>query len=82
MAHIILAEVSASVSELKKNPMGTVAAGEGSAVAILNRNEPAFYCVPAKAYESLLERLEDLELNRIADSRQGQSIVRVNADDL
>jgi antitoxin StbD len=82
MAHIILAEVSASVSELKKNPMGTVAAGEGSAVAILNRNEPAFYCVPAKAYESLLERLEDLELNRIADSRQGQSIVRVNTDDL
>jgi antitoxin StbD len=82
MAHIILAEVSASVSELKKNPMGTVAAGEGSAVAILNRNDPAFYCVPAKAYESLLERLEDLELNRIADSRQGQSIVRVNTDDL
>jgi antitoxin StbD len=82
MAHIILAEVSASVSELKKNPMGTVAAGEGSAVAILNRNEPAFYCVPAKAYESLLERLEDLEINRIADSRQGHSIVRVKADDL
>ena len=33
MAHIILAEVTASVSELKKNPMGTVAAGEGFPVA-------------------------------------------------
>jgi len=31
-------------------------------VAILNRNEPAFYCVPAKAYEAMLERIEDLEL--------------------
>ena len=39
MAHQIFASVSASVSELKKNPMGTVAAGEGFPVAILNRNE-------------------------------------------
>ena len=29
MSHLILAEITASVSELKKNPMGTVAAGEG-----------------------------------------------------
>jgi antitoxin StbD len=50
MPHTILAETTASVSELKKNPMGTVAAGEGFPVAILNRNEPAFYCVPAKAF--------------------------------
>jgi antitoxin StbD len=82
MAHIILAETSASISELKKNPMGTVAAGEGFAVAILNRNEPAFYCVPAKAYEALLERLEDLELNKIADSRIGQPRVKVDINDL
>ncbi|SCW66296.1 hypothetical protein SAMN02927900_03575 [Rhizobium mongolense subsp. loessense] len=29
MPHRILAERTASVSDLKKNPMGTVAAGEG-----------------------------------------------------
>lgn len=82
MPHLILAETSASVSELKKNPMGTVAAGEGMPVAILNRNEPAFYCVPAKAYEALMNRLEDLELNAIADARKGQAIVKVKLDDL
>jgi antitoxin StbD len=82
MPHLILAETSASVSELKKNPMGTVAAGEGMPVAILNRNEPAFYCVPAKAYEALMDRLEDLELNAIADSRKDQPIVKVKFDDL
>lgn len=82
MPHLILAETSASVSELKKNPMGTVAAGEGMPVAILNRNEPAFYCVPAKAYEALMNRLEDLELNAIADARKGQPIVKVKLDDL
>ena len=82
MAHILLAETTASVSELKRNPMGTVAAGEGFPVAILNRNEPAFYCVPAKAYEALLNRLEDLELNAIADARQGQAEIEVSLDDL
>ena len=84
MANIILAETTASVSELKRNPMGTVAAGEGFPVAILNRNEPAFYCIPAKAYEALLERLEDLELNDIADARvaDGKEPVKVSLDDL
>lgn len=82
MAHLILAETTASVSELKKNPMGTVAAGDGSPVVILNRNEPAFYCVPAKAYEALMDRLEDLELNAIADARAGQREIKVSLEDL
>lgn len=82
MANLILTETAASVSELKRNPMGTVAAGEGFAVAILNRNEPAFYCVPAKAYEALMERLEDLELNAIADARQDQTVIKVKLDEL
>ncbi len=82
MAHQILTETTASVSELKKNPMGTVAAGEGMPVAILNRNAPAFYCVPAKAYEALMERLEDLELNAIANARANQKVVKVKLDEL
>jgi antitoxin StbD len=35
--------------------MATVAAGEGMAVAVLNRNEPAFYCVPARGYGVLMD---------------------------
>lgn len=82
MANVILAETTASVSELKKNPMGTVAAGDGFPVAILNRNEPAFYCVPAKAYEALMDRLEDIELNAIADARSGQVEIKVKLSEL
>ncbi|MEI5681129.1 MULTISPECIES: plasmid stabilization protein [unclassified Mesorhizobium] len=80
MPHTILAEVTASVSELKKNPMGTVAAGEGFPVAILNHNEPAFYCVPAKAFEAMMDRIEDFELNAIADARKGEERIRVDLD--
>ena len=82
MAHLILATMTASVSELKKNPMGTVAAGEGAPVAILNHNAPAFYCVPAKAYEALMEKLEDIELNAIADARKGQRVIKVKPGEL
>ncbi|MDP9837983.1 antitoxin StbD [Neorhizobium huautlense] len=82
MVSIVLAEITASVSELKRNPMGTVAAGDGAPVAILNRNEPAFYCIPAKAYEAMMDRLEDLELNAIADSRAGEPVIKVALDEL
>ena len=82
MAHHVYAQVAASVTELKKNPMKTIAAGEGFPVAILNRNEPAFYCVPARAYEALLNRIEDLELNAIADARAGQPFIKVTLDEL
>jgi antitoxin StbD len=82
MAHQILAATIASVSELTKNPMGTVAAGEGFPVAILNGNEPVFFCVPAKADEAMLDRLEDLELNAIADARDVQTASKGTLDEL
>lgn len=82
MPNTILAEVTASISELKRNPMGTVAAGEGFPVAILNHNEPAFYCVPAKAFEAMMERLEDIELNAIADARRDEPRIKVDLDEI
>ncbi|MCO5082473.1 MAG: type II toxin-antitoxin system prevent-host-death family antitoxin [Rhizobiaceae bacterium] len=82
MPHTVLAEVTASVSELKRNPMATVAAGDGFPVVILNRNEPAFYCVPAKAFEAMMDRLEDIELNAVADARSGEKRIRVTLDEL
>nr|WP_236676844.1 type II toxin-antitoxin system Phd/YefM family antitoxin [Piscinibacter lacus] len=84
VAHLILASTTASITELKRNPMATVAAGEGRPVAILNRNEPSFYCVPAAAYEALLERLENMELNALADARlaAGETPVKVSIREL
>ena len=84
MANRVLTEIAVSISEHKKNPMASVAAGDVMAVAVLNRNEPAFYCVPAKAYEQLMDLVEDLELDRLTDSRlaDGQEPVRVSLDAL
>ena len=82
MASPVLAETMASISELKRNPMGTVSAVDGGAVAILNHNEPAFYCIPAKTYEAMMNRLEDQELNALADARKGRKVVKVRLDEL
>ncbi|MEB3354061.1 MAG: plasmid stabilization protein [Cyanobacteriota bacterium] len=84
MAHRVLAEAAVSISEHKKNPMATLAAGEGMAVAVLNRNEPAVYCLPTRAYEELMDLVEDLELGPITDARLavGQEPLRVSLDPL
>jgi len=80
--HPILADVSAGISELKKNPMAVVRQGDGAPVAILNRNEPVFYAVPAKAFELLMDKLEDMELAAIIEARKDQPEIEVNIDDL
>ena len=77
MPNIILSDTSASVSELKKNPMATVSAGDGYPVAILNRNQPAFYCVPAELYERMLDELDDQEL---VTERSNQPLHDVDLD--
>lgn len=78
----ILAETSAGVSELKKNPMAVVREGGGGPVAILNRNEPVFYAVPAKTFENICEILEDVELRAIVEARRDQREFKVSLDAL
>ncbi len=59
MAFQILAQTAATITELKKDPMGTLKAGHGESVVILNHNTPAFYAVPPALYEKMLEAMED-----------------------
>ena len=80
MPNIILSDTSASVSELKKNPMAIVSAGDGFPVAILNRNQPAFYCVPAELYEKMLDALDDHELAKLVIERSNQPLLDVDLD--
>lgn len=82
MTHSILARTSASVTDLKRDPMGTVSAGDGDPVVILNRNQPAFYCVPAELWQEMLEIVEDAELNALAEARKDEERVAVTLDEL
>ncbi len=82
MAARILADVAASITELKSNPMKVATSAFGEPVAVLNRNEPAFYCVPAAAYELMVDRLDDLELLALAKERENEPSIAVSIDDL
>lgn len=82
MNNIIHSRFVASVSELKKNPMEVVNNGFGEAVAILNRNNPAFYCVPADMYERLMDLVEDRELLKLAEQVDTKETVKVSLNDL
>ena len=80
----VLADCSASISELKKNPTALLNEADGAAVAILNHNKPAAYLVPAETYEWLMDILDDYELGKIIESRRDSlsQAVEVNLDDL
>lgn len=60
--------------------MATPEAGAGLPVAILNRNQPAFYCVPAQLYEKMLEIIDDQELATPVKARENQPLSDLDLD--
>ena len=82
MTYSILADTAASVTELKSNPIKVVAQGNGLPVAVLNRNTPAFYCVPASAFEAMMELLDDAHLLSMVKERMSEASIKVELDAL
>jgi antitoxin StbD len=82
MLNALLADSGVSISTLKKNPLAVIEAAGGFPIAVLNRNTPAAYIVPAAAWEALMERLDDIELAEIVRSRADEIGIPVNIDDL
>ena len=78
----ILADAAISISDLKKNPSAAIAAADGLPLAILNRNKPTAYLVPAKIWEAVLDELDDIDLVRIARERWDEPSIPVELSDL
>ncbi|MCD4675402.1 MAG: type II toxin-antitoxin system prevent-host-death family antitoxin [Desulfobacula sp.] len=80
----VLAECSASISELKKNPSALIEQSDGEPIAILNHNRPTAYLIPAETYEAILEKIEDYQLGLIIKERQNEKIsaVEISIDEL
>ncbi len=76
----VLANCSASISELKKNPSALIEESDGEPIAILNHNKPTAYLIPAETYELLMERIEDYQLGLIVNERQSEKIKAVEVD--
>ena len=76
----ILANCSASISELKRNPSSLINQSDGEPIAILNHNKPTAYLIPAETYEELLESIEDYQLGIIIKDRQNAKISAIAVD--
>ncbi len=78
----IYARTTVSMTDLRRNPSGILEDAGDSPVAVLNHNKPAAYLLSAKAFEALLDRLDDAELTKIVKQRQGGKRVKVALEDL
>jgi len=78
----IYARTTVSMTDLRRNPSGILEDAGDSPVAVLNHNKPAAYLLSAKAYEALLDKLDDAELTKIVKQRQGGKRVKVSLEDL
>ena len=80
----IHADYTVSITDLKKNPQALIDHAHGEAIALLNRNKPTAYIIPAKTYEKLMDLAEDIELGRIIEERKAEKAdaVEVSLDEL
>ena len=80
----IMANYTASITELKKSPTQILENAGDEVVAILNHNVASAYLVPSKTYEKLMEMLDDYLLSKEVQNRMKESFtpIKVSFDDL
>lgn len=80
----ILANYTASITELKKSPTQLLKDVGGEAVAILNHNVASAYLVPSALYEKMMDVMDDYYLRKEVDKalKDISDPIRVNIDDL
>ncbi len=80
----ILANYTASITELKKSPTQILNEAGDEVVAILNHNIPSAYLVPSKLYEKMMDIIDDYYLSLEVEKslNDGEKSIKVNLDDL
>ena len=80
----ILANYTASITELKKSPTQLLKDAGDEAVAILNHNVASAYLVPSILYEKMMDIMDDYYLRQEVDEalRDQSKPIRVELDDL
>jgi len=78
----VLANITVSVTELKRNFAGILKQADNSPVAVLNHNRPEAYLLPASHYERLMAYIEDMEDAALVFERGNGPFVEVDLDEL
>ena len=72
----LLADLTVSMSDFKKNPAKVLREAKAQPVAVLNHNKAAFYMVDPVLFKALIDEVEDAQLMpllraRIASAAKG-----------
>jgi antitoxin StbD len=80
----ILANYTASITELKKSPTKLLEDAGNEPIAILNHTSPSAYLVPSAYFEKIMDIVDDYHLAQEVAERlnDGEKPIRVNIDEL
>ena len=81
----ILANYTASISELKKSPSSIIENASGESIAILNHNKPSAYLVPSELYEKMMDIIDEYYLIKNVKERlsyKESDLIEVSLDEL
>ncbi len=81
----VLANYTASITELKKSPTQLLEQAGNEAVAILNHNVASAYLVPSELYEKMMDIIDDYYLAKEVEEAlkyKEKELIEVNIDDL
>ena len=80
----MLANYTASITELKQSPTQLLKDAGNEAIAILNHNVTSAYLVPCELYTKMMDIIDDHYLAQEVEKRlnDGEKPIRVDIDDL
>ncbi len=80
----MLANYTASITELKQSPTQLLKDAGNEAIAILNHNVTSAYLVPSDLYGKMMDIIDDCNLSEEVEKRlnDGEKPIRVDIDDL
>lgn len=70
-ADILRIKTKVSITQLRRNPREILRIAEDLPIAVLNCNKPEFYLFSVKAYEALLDLIDDTSLIKTIQARKG-----------
>ena len=74
---ILITKATISMTELRRNPSILKQLSDSQPTAISSRNKPIAYLLSTRAYETLLELIDDASLIQTVMARKGGHTIKV-----
>lgn len=77
IADILRIKTTVSMAELKRNPNKIISNADALPMVILNSNKPKAYLLSARAYEVVLDFIDDVSLIKTIKARRSGKTIKI-----